>query len=579
MSGSDKDVHLSLQSYLLQVQSVVKQHFAQPTWVIAELSDFQVRANGYCYLSLIESSAGKEVAKCSASMVPGVANVQLKAFRSITGSDPSAGMKLLLNVAASVHPQYGFQLQIQMVDGTYTAGDMKAKVEKIIERLKSEGYYDLQKQLPAPDGYWRVAVVSPEQAAGLGDFRRDADRLESHELVQFVYYDAVFQGERAAKTIKDALRQVFADHETQPYDVVCLIRGGGAKADLGWLNDHKLAIWICKIPIPVYTGIGHERDETLLDLVAHTRFDTPSKVVGAIMRRLQSDAEALQGVIYRGTAEVERLVSTAEAGLQNLNSNYRQVVSQLLSESTQNFIRDSGYFHAGVQQLLHDQQLMLQQTTSRTERMLTEYLAENAAELSDLYQRCKLAVGIAERTESERLQQFWNSADGLIRWLVQQEINAYKQQHAAYHRLIPSLMDSEETRLGSAKEQILQCSMQIVEYHLRVLQLNGQKASALADALLTTERSTLSILRQRYASVVLSVLQAEEHKLDNLSSLFAALDPRSIMAKGFAMVKTKGGRTHRGATTIAAGMDLIIQFHDGEVLAVAGETKIRHSSE
>ena len=569
MSGADKDSHLSLQAYLLQVQGIVKQQFGAPTWVIAELSDFRLRANGHCYMSLIESTAGKEIAKCSASMMPGVANLQLKAFRIVTQSDPTPGMKLLLNVSASFHPQYGFQLQVHTLDGNYTAGEMKAQVEKIIDQLKREGYYDNQKKLPSPAGFWRVAVVSPEQAAGLGDFQRDADRLHSYGLVQFVYYEAIFQGDKAPDAIKEAIRNVYADHQNHPYDAVCLIRGGGAKADLAWLNDYRLALWICKIPIPVFTGIGHERDETILDLVAHTRFDTPSKVVSAIMRHLQNDADDLERVIASGTTEAERLVTHEDARLQDLDSRFHQAVTTLIYSSEQDFNQLVARLKIASQTLLHDQSLLLQQLRSSADHLVLAQLTFSATYLSDISQRYKTAVSHTERYAADHLQQVWNEARNWMRALLQQEINTYKQFNEAYRKLVPAMLGSEDTWLQDTAIRAGDCSTRLLERQSRELQHAAQQAATLTKAMVDAEESRLRMLIQRFTAAALSKVQSEEQQLGTLSSLFAALDPRSVMAKGFAMVKTKGGKTHRSATTIVAGEALVIQFYDGEVEAVA----------
>ncbi|MCV4286474.1 exodeoxyribonuclease VII large subunit [Pseudomonas capsici] len=550
MSVIKVPTHLTLQTYMAQLQQVIKQNFGTPQWVIAELSEFNIRANGHCYLSLIESVDGKEVAKCNATMFANVANLQLQAFRSITGCDPAIGMKVLLNVSASLHPQYGFQLQVHTLDGNYTLGEMHARVEQIVQRLKSEGYYDRQRQHPIPTGYWRIAVVSPTQAAGLGDFRRDADRLHFHRLVEFTYYDAVFQGATASESIKHALRQVFDDHEKTPFDAVCLIRGGGAKADLAWLNDYGLAVWICRIPIPVYTGIGHERDETVLDLVAHTRFDTPSKVIGAVMRHLHQEANELQQVIDRGQSIVTNMVADEEASLQQAGTTYRYLVRDMFKGAVNDFKTDKQNFESGIAKLIHEQAVFLQSARANSQLLSQDILNQ----------------------ANEQLMKLWHEAQNQMHILVQDQIANYKNDYHAYRRLVPAMLIKQETFLSQANTQMFTQASKLVSDKQNDLITDRTKATHLFLSRIQAEETKLNMHRQQYSSTVLGLVKDEENQLKNWGSLFTALDPRSVMAKGFALVKSSGGHVLTSASSVTAGDGLIVQFHDGSVSVTAGES-------
>lgn len=569
MSVMETPVHLSLQAYLAQIQQVIKQQFSAQQWVVAELSEFNKRPNGHCYLSLIESADGKEFAKCNATMFSSVANLQLKAFRSITGCDPAPGMKVLLNVSASLHPQYGFQLQVHGLDGNYTLGEMHARVEQIVQRLKTEGYYGRQKQLSNPTGYWRVAVVSPAQAAGLGDFRRDADRLHHHGLVEFAYYNAVFQGSTAASSIKEALKRLYADHANAAFDAVCLIRGGGAKADLAWLNDYSLAVWICRIPIPVYTGIGHERDETVLDLVAHTRFDTPSKVVGAVMRHLHHEANQLQSVIDRGQSIAARLVADEDARLQQITLAYRHLVRQRFKDAVNDFKNDKQRFETGISWLLNEQTLFLQSTRSDTQLMVRALLGQAQEKLTGWEQQYRSLIERAERDATDNLMHCWHEAISQMRMLVQGQIASHTQNYHAYHRLVPAMLATQDSFLGQAGLQASALSERLIGASQSELKADVTKANNLLMSRVQTEEAELNALRQRYANAVLVLVRDEEHRLGNLQSLFTALDPRAVMAKGFVLIKAPDGRVISSANAVSGGDDLVVQFHDGEIKATA----------
>jgi exodeoxyribonuclease VII large subunit len=561
--------HLSLQKYLTQIQLAVKQQFGAHQWIVAELSDFSLRSNGNGYLSLIESVDGKEVAKCSATMFSGVANLQLKAFRLVTGCAPAPGMKVLVKVSANLHPQYGFQLQVHMLDGNYTLGEMHARVEQIIQRLKDEGIYASQKSLPPPVGYWRIAVISPAQAAGLGDFRRDADRLHLHGLVHFDYYDAVFQGGSAVPSIKDALRQVYEHHGNAPYDAVCLIRGGGAKADLAWLNDYSLARWICRIPIPVYTGIGHERDETVLDLVAHTRFDTPSKVVAAVMRHLHQEAGDLQRAIDQGRSIVARLVAEEENRLKSVNEAYRHLVTQQLKDAAYDLKAHHHSFATGATELVHGQSSWLQAASSKVEQLSRALLVTAVEQFDRLERRYRALVVEVERDQADLLIQSWNQSVTLIRQLVQTEIGLHVQSYHAYHRLVPIMLSEQDALLAQIALTTDALTERLISRHQTEVEKNSGLALNILNSRIQAEQSDLQALYQRYVTAMTALVREEELQLAALESLFNALDPRSVMAKGFALVKSSTGRVLPSAAMVHGGDELVVQFHDGQINARA----------
>ena len=179
--------------------------------------------------------------------------------------------------------QHGFTLEIDVIDSEYTLSDLEARKREIRARLQAEGVFGANKQLETPWDFNTVLLVAPEGGAGLGDFQAEANRLEASGLGRFTYALSRFQGEGAAREICDCLQAALAAWSGRDLpDAVVIIRGGGAVNDLAWLNDYDLARLICDCPVPVLTGIDHERDSTLLDEVANMKFDTPSKVVVGI---------------------------------------------------------------------------------------------------------------------------------------------------------------------------------------------------------------------------------------------------------------------------------------------------------
>lgn len=278
---------VSLSQLLVGVAQAVAQAYRAGEWVRVEVVKADVR-RGHVYLELTERSpAGDALAQARAMIWTDTANQIVPAFERATGVVLGAGIKLLLRAKPSFSPQYGLSLVVDAIDPDYTLGDLEAKKREIRTRLQREGLSELNRSLPPPWDYNAVLVVAPQGAAGLGDFEAEADRLQRWGLCRFVIVHSRFQGDGAAAEVRHALLEGLASWQShgldqeQP-DTVVVIRGGGAVNDLAWLNDYELARSICELPVPVLTGIGHERDRTVLDEVAHASYDTPSKVIAGI---------------------------------------------------------------------------------------------------------------------------------------------------------------------------------------------------------------------------------------------------------------------------------------------------------
>jgi exodeoxyribonuclease VII large subunit len=297
---------VSLSSLLAGVSRAVAQAYQAGVWTLVEV--VELRANGgHVYLEVSERDAhGAVLAKARAVIWQSTASAILPAFEQATGAQLAPGIKLLLRARPVFKAQYGFSLDIDAIDPAYTLGELEARKRDIRARLQAEGVFAANKQLPPPWDFQAVLVVAPTGGAGLGDFQAEADRLQSHSICRFTYALSRFQGEGAPKEIRQALGQGTGSIAT-PFDAVVIIRGGGAVNDLAWLNDYDLARLICDLPIPVLTGIGHERDNTVLDEVAHTRYDTPSKVIAGIEQRIHQRV----GELKANFAQISNLAARA----------------------------------------------------------------------------------------------------------------------------------------------------------------------------------------------------------------------------------------------------------------------------
>lgn len=236
---------IPLSRLLNGVASAVAQAFSKGVWTLVEVVEARVR--GHVYLELSERDGnGQPVAKARAMIWSATAARILPEFEKATGAVIGAGIKLLVLARPVFHAQHGFSLEIDAIDPEYTLGDLEARKREIRERLQREGVFEHNRRQEPPWDYRCVLVVAPEDAAGLGDFRKESERLERFGVCRFVYAHSRFQGEGAAREIVSAMVQALeAFPKGAPPDAIALIRGGGAVNDLAWLNDYDLARFIC----------------------------------------------------------------------------------------------------------------------------------------------------------------------------------------------------------------------------------------------------------------------------------------------------------------------------------------------
>ncbi len=301
--------HLSLYELNNLVRGTLELALDRDFWVIAELSEVRHAANGHCYVELIEkdSRSNALIAKARGSIWRNVYTLLAPHFEKITGQRLSPGMKILVQTSVTFHELYGFSLNITDIDPAYTMGDVARRRQEIIGQLTEDGVLTLNKELPLPRLLSRIAVVSSPSAAGYGDF---CSQLEQSGYVFTTrLFPATMQGERVEETVISALDAIVA--EAERWDAVVIIRGGGAVSDLNGFDTYLLAANVAQFPLPVLTGIGHERDDTVIDLVAHTRLKTPTAVAAFLIEQRQKEAENLDALRER-LERVGRMVLESE---------------------------------------------------------------------------------------------------------------------------------------------------------------------------------------------------------------------------------------------------------------------------
>ena len=281
-------------------------------WVEAEISDIR-EVRGHCYMELIQKDeyGNTPLARASAKCWKNKWMYISPHFERITGHILRAGMKILVQVYADFHETYGFSWIITDIDPTFTMGDMARKRQDIIRKLQEAGVLELQKELSLPLFTQRIAVISSEQAAGYGDFCNQLSENDYGFQFKLSLFRSIMQGEQIESSIISALNQI--NRKIDHFDVVVIIRGGGSTSDLSGFDSLLLAENVANFPLPVITGIGHDRDESVLDLVSHIRVKTPTAVATLLIDHLIevynriSDAQEELTQIVQRRIEIEKM--------------------------------------------------------------------------------------------------------------------------------------------------------------------------------------------------------------------------------------------------------------------------------
>jgi exodeoxyribonuclease VII large subunit len=310
---------ITLYELNLFVKGVIKESLSKNFWIVAEISEIRENYSGHCYIEFIQKDDDSDnlIAKARANIWANSYRLLKPYFETTTGNSLSPGMKILVSVSVEFHELYGYSLTILDIDPAYTIGDMEQKRTQTIQRLITDGVFEMNHELEFPIVPQRIAIISSESAAGYGDF---ISQLKNNDY-GYIFYPCLFrsymQGEGAEFSILNSLDRIFENQ--QYFDVVVIIRGGGSRAELNCFDSYELASNICQFPLPVIAGIGHERDQSIVDLVANSRVKTPTAAAAFLIEKVQEFSSAVLDA-----AEV--IVYKAES---NISNNFHEI--ELLS--------------------------------------------------------------------------------------------------------------------------------------------------------------------------------------------------------------------------------------------------------
>jgi exodeoxyribonuclease VII large subunit len=284
------------------IRNTLDANLAPSYWVVAEIAELRNNPKGHCYLELVEKENEEIVARMKANIWSYTYRGIASWFESITGSPLQSGMKVLCQAKVQFHELYGISLSITDIDPNYTLGERARKRQQTLEQLKADGIFEMNKELPLPILPQRLAIISSATAAGYGDFMNQLQGNRYQYQFECSLFPAIMQGDQAPGSITEAMHEVAEnlDH----FDLLLIVRGGGAQVDLDCFDDYNLASHVAQFPIPVITGIGHERDQSVVDLVAHTQMKTPTAVAEFLISGMRALEERIQGLaqaLYQST--------------------------------------------------------------------------------------------------------------------------------------------------------------------------------------------------------------------------------------------------------------------------------------
>lgn len=371
------------------VQSLLRSELQPTFWITAELSEVRLASNGHCYLEFIEKEEKRNhlVAKARGNIWRNVYPLLSTYFEKTTGKTLAPGMKVLVEVEVTFHEVYGYSLNVVDIDPTYTLGEAVRRRQEIIAQLQKEGVFSLNKELTLPRPIRRIAIISSSTAAGYGDFTQQLS--QSNYPFEIRLFPCMMQGEQVENSMIAALNAIAEEQDR--WDVVVIIRGGGAVSDLNDFDSYLLANNVAQFPLPILTGIGHERDETVLDYVAHTRLKTPTAVAAFLVEARLKEVQWLN--------ELKRALEKNTTKIIEKEKHIHQIWSLQLQTSARHYCgrererlsHEMSRFILNIEQNIHKQQYLLEGIPQRINTALQHYFEYSHQRLCMMEQTLKMA--------------------------------------------------------------------------------------------------------------------------------------------------------------------------------------------
>lgn len=535
----------TLDVFLNRVGRAIRSQLPGIYWVRAEILKADIKTKKHSYLELAAYD-GTQDAKARAWIWATNSQI-ITQFEQETGTTLKAGLKILFQCSVQFKPEFGLSLQIHQIDSRFTLGDMEAKLQVIRNRLISLNEIDNNKKLQSPHDFTRVAVISPAEAAGLGDFKTISERLIHHDLCKFDFYPALFQGPQAVESFVEATTSAVKAHQSGiKYDALVIVRGGGDKAGLYQLNDIKIARCICRSPIPVMVGVGHERDNTIIDELANVRFATPSLVASSIQEKIVSNARNSRFEFESILRNCLSILAHAKQEINDFKNGAYKNAQRSLSNSKE---KTTEY----KQMIQHAPIAGLQRARHATNNINTQIQYAYRDRVSNA------------RIESQKLIQSISSQSKLQMNNNRHLVMEYRRDVTATSKINLANIKSGVFRAkngldGSIKLIMHSSKISLLDYHKELL--------ATAQSATSKQRYILRELNYKITNQSIKTLEKLKAEVKSLIERVLILDPKKVLDRGYVLVKDTNNKSIiTSALSTHASQKITLEFKDGSIKA------------
>ncbi|MBQ1654230.1 MAG: exodeoxyribonuclease VII large subunit [Bacteroidales bacterium] len=366
-----------------EIKESISEQFPFAVWIVAEINTLTRHKSGHCYMELVQKSktSNSIIAQARATVWANKFSFISAYFESETDSELAAGMNVMLQVTITYHEVYGLSLNVIGINPTYTIGDMERAKKEIIARLINEGVFDMNKTQSFPAVVQNIAVISSSTAAGYGDFVNHLETNTYGYHINITLFEAAMQGEQTETSILDALNRIGEEYEN--YDAVAIIRGGGSKNDLSWFDNYNIAYMVTQFPLPVISGIGHERDESIVDMVAHTRMKTPTAVANFIIDYNAQFEEQVDSTSSEIFDIAKDFLMSSEMYLNNMTMSIMKIRT-LLSKHTERCDRIMSEIRTGLNVRMKEEEMKLNMIGNKLETSPKRLISEHESHLNGI---------------------------------------------------------------------------------------------------------------------------------------------------------------------------------------------------
>jgi len=384
--------YLTLSTLNSIIKQTISDNLNRTYWIIAEINQLSANYGGHAYLEFIEKqeNSDKILAKSRATIWASTYRMVKPYFESVTGYQLKNGLKILVNVSVEFHEVYGLSLNVFDIDPTYTLGDLEKRKLEIIKQLKDEGIFDLNKELEFPELPQNIAIISSATAAGYEDFVNQLTNNNHNYKFNLKLFPAVMQGNNAEDSIISALDEIFEYEDI--FDIVVIIRGGGSKSDLACFDTYNLTANICQFPIPIITGIGHERDVSIADIVAHESQKTPTAVAEFIISKFLEIDNKLTKIEDNFVNCINKKIRTEKENLNQITFNFQNVVNNRITKTKINFQNTEQKFSNNLQKYLNKKEFQINLFSNKLINALNNSLNSKNKKLNFLETKTNFSI-------------------------------------------------------------------------------------------------------------------------------------------------------------------------------------------